>query len=61
MGVLAGLVLVGLVWLPQFPASKECRGGAFSSDFSAGFDVRRCDVVVRRFGREIGLRFAAPR
>jgi hypothetical protein len=36
--------------LAQFDASKECRGGAFSAGFSGGFDVRRCDLVLKRFG-----------
>jgi hypothetical protein len=56
--------LVRVGWIPalvfalsgdvmQFEASRECRGGAFSSGFSAGFDVRRCNVVVRRFGDDL--------
>jgi hypothetical protein len=50
VGLLAGLVAAAVIWLPQFSASKECRGGAFGSGFSAGFDVKRCELVVRRFG-----------
>jgi hypothetical protein len=49
VGLLAGLVLAAVIWLPQFSASKECRGGAFGSGFGAGFDVKRCEFVVRRF------------
>jgi hypothetical protein len=61
----AGLVLGALVValsadVMQFEASKECRG-AFSSGFGGGFDVRRCDVVIRWFGRDIGLHFPLPR
>ena len=51
-GVVA-LALVAYLVLAQFDAAKECRGGGFSAGFSRGFDVRRCDVVVRRYGREI--------
>jgi hypothetical protein len=61
----AGLMLGALVFalsgdVVQFEASKECRGGAFSAGFSRGFDVRRCDLVIRRFGRDIGLHFPLP-
>jgi hypothetical protein len=45
----------------QFEASKECRGGAFSSGFSRGFDVRRCDLVVKRFGVDTGFHIPLPR
>jgi hypothetical protein len=55
--VRAGL-MVALVYavsgdVAQFGASKEC-GGAFSSAFSSGFDVRHCDLVIKRFGDEVG-------
>jgi hypothetical protein len=53
-GVMSALVLALYVALAQFSASRECRGGAFSSAFSRGFDVRRCDLVISRFGSEIG-------
>jgi len=48
-GLLAGLVVAAMIWLLQFSASKECRGGAFSADFP----VSRCGVVVRRLGNEV--------
>jgi hypothetical protein len=55
LSVLIGLALVAaaVVALPQFSASKECKGGAFSSGFSAGFDIKRCEIVVRRLGEEL--------
>jgi hypothetical protein len=53
VGLLAGLVIAAVIWLPQISASKECRGGAFSPG-----DVKRCDVVVRRLGDEV---FRLPR
>jgi len=37
-------------------ASKECRRGAFSSEFSPGFDVRRCALIVKMLGEDT-LRF----
>jgi hypothetical protein len=60
----AGLVLSALVFalsgdVVQFEASKECRG-AFSSGFGGGFDMRRCDVVVRRIGGDAGVRIPLP-
>jgi hypothetical protein len=58
--VLGALVLALSVDVRQFEASKECRG-AFSSGFGGGFDVRRCDLVIRSFGRDIGLHFPLPR
>jgi hypothetical protein len=52
-GVMSGLAFALYIVVAQFSASKECRGGAFSAAFSRDFDVRRCDLVVRRFGHEI--------
>jgi hypothetical protein len=60
-GLMCGLVGALYLVLVQFEASKECRGGAFSAGFSRGFDVRRCDLVIRRFGQDIGVRFPLPR
>jgi hypothetical protein len=37
----------------QFEASKECRGGTFSSGFSILALMGGCDVVARRFGDEL--------
>jgi hypothetical protein len=47
------LVVAAMIWLPQFSASKECRGGDFSAGFSSDFPVSRFDVVVRRLGNEV--------
>jgi hypothetical protein len=55
-----GLVLAVYLVLVQFEAKRECRGGAFSAGFGRGFDVQRGDVVIRRFGLEIG-RVQLPR
>ena len=52
-GVALTLALAAYLVLAQFDAAKECRGGGFSAGFSRGFDVERCDLVVRRFGHEI--------
>ena len=59
-GVMSGMVFGLYIVLAQFSASKECHGGAFSAAFSKGFDVRGCDLVVRRFGRDIGIRISLP-
>jgi hypothetical protein len=59
-GVMSGVAFALYIVLAQFSASKECRGGAFSAAFSRDFDVRRCDLVVKRFGRDIGLRISLP-
>jgi hypothetical protein len=37
-------------------AARECQGGAFSSAFGKGFDVRRCDLVISVGG----LKLRAP-
>jgi hypothetical protein len=60
VGLMSGVVVALYVVLAQFSASKECRDGGFSAGFSRGFDVRRCDLVVRRVGRDIGLSIPLP-
>lgn len=54
VGLLSALAVDVCLVLAQYDVAWECRGGAFSSGFSHGFDVRRCDVVIRRFGRKFG-------
>jgi hypothetical protein len=55
LGAIFGVVFVvaAVIALPQFSASRECQGGAFSSGLSSGFEVRRCAVVVKRFGDDL--------
>jgi hypothetical protein len=69
VGVTRRLVLVGLIQafavalaatVHQLDVSKQCRGGAFSSAFASGFDVRRCDLVVRKIGSDAELRIPLP-
>jgi hypothetical protein len=55
------LVVTLYLALAGIEVSKECRGGDFSSGFSRGFDVARCDLVVRRFGRDTGVHVPLPR
>lgn len=50
-GLIPALALVVALWSTE--TKRECRGGAFSSGFSASFDVRKCDLVVRTGGDEI--------
>jgi len=59
-GLIPSLVLTLYLVLVQFEASKECRGGAFSAGFGGGFDVHRCDLVVRRIGSDRGLCIPLP-
>jgi hypothetical protein len=55
---------VRAVWIPalvfalswdvaQFEALRDCRGGAFGGGFSSGFDVRHCEIVLRRLGEKL--------
>lgn len=46
LGALAALTYAVSATGQQFERSKECRGG-FSAAFSAGFQHRRCDIVIR--------------
>jgi hypothetical protein len=71
VGVTRRLILLGLIpsfaaavvvaahWL--YEAKKECAGGAFSSAFSSGFDVRHCDLVVKRVSGDEIVRIPLPR
>ena len=59
-GLIPSLVHTLYLVLVQFEASKECRGGAFSGGFGGGFDVHRCDFVVRRISSDRGLRIPLP-
>jgi hypothetical protein len=43
-----------------FDASKECRGGAFSSGFSRGFDLRRCNLTVKAIGADLKISVPLP-
>ena len=52
--LMAAIVLALSADVIQFEASKECRGG-FSAGFGSGFDVHRCDLVVRRIGGDTGV------
>jgi hypothetical protein len=61
--VRAGLISAFVVALAsdvqQIEGSKECRG-AFSTGFSNGFDLLRCDLVLRKTGNEL-IRVPLPR
>jgi hypothetical protein len=61
---LAGLVPALIAALatdrPKIDISKECHGGAFSSAFGSGFDVQRCDLVVKKIGSPVELRVRLP-
>jgi len=42
------LALVGAVAATsiQVQINRDCKGGAFSSDFSSDFDIRRCGINI---------------
>ena len=42
-----------------FDASRECRG-AFSSAFSSGFDVHRCNLTIEAVGTDFKFRVPLP-
>jgi hypothetical protein len=60
-GLMAALALTSVLAAMQFDVSKECAGGAFSSAFSSGFDVRHCDMVVKRIGGDEIVKIPLPR
>jgi hypothetical protein len=53
-GSLPALVFTIVRTAQPFEIKKECKG-AFNSAFSSGFDIRRCDLVIRHVptGREM--------
>jgi hypothetical protein len=59
LGLLPALViaLAVLIWL--FEASRDCRG-SLSAGFSNGFDLYRCDLVVRKIGSDLKIRVPLP-
>jgi hypothetical protein len=58
-GLLAALAFALAADAQLFEASKDCRG-SFSRDFSNGFDLYRCDLVVRKIGSEFEIRVPLP-
>jgi hypothetical protein len=56
-GLLPALAVALAADTQLFDASKECKG-AFSSAFSAGFDVHRCKIAVRAIGAD--FKFSIP-
>ena len=58
-GFIAALIVIAAAGL-EFDVSKECRAGAFGAGFSNGFDVRRCDLVVKGTGVDAEIRIPLP-
>jgi hypothetical protein len=55
-GLMAALVFALSTDVRQFEVSKEC-SGAFSSGFSRrDFDVHHCDLALKRWGEDTGVR-----
>jgi hypothetical protein len=47
LGLMSALVIAATVAaMETFKASRKCHG-AFSRGFSAGFDIYRCDLIIR--------------
>jgi hypothetical protein len=55
VGLIPALMFAVSAEVIQLEASKKCRGD-FSSDFSRDFNLRRCDVVLKRVGGDLELR-----
>src|SRR5262245_19217424 len=48
LGLIAALVIAAVVAVIEtIDVSRRCEGGAFSSGFSAGFQTRRCEIIIR--------------
>lgn len=60
LGLVVALVCPLAADLPQFSADRECRDGEFGSGFGSGFDIKRCDIVIRRNGGDVVLRARLP-
>ena len=43
-----------------FDASRDCRGGAFSSGLSRGFDVQRCSLTLKAVGADFKISVPLP-
>jgi hypothetical protein len=54
-----GIVLALALTAIQLDVSRACRG-AFSRGFSSGFDVYRCELVVRKIGTNTQFRIPLP-
>jgi hypothetical protein len=49
-GLLLALVVALAIGLNYISAERKCRGGAFSAGFGSGFNVKRCDLVIKGGG-----------
>jgi hypothetical protein len=58
-GLICAFVLALVLTAIQLDVSRDCRGG-FSRGFSSGFDVYRCELVVRKIGTNAQFRIPLP-
>ncbi len=58
-GLMTALVFALYADVPQFEASRECRGGAFSAGRMASM-CAAANLVVRRIGSDLGVRVPLP-
>jgi hypothetical protein len=56
-GLIAAFVLAAVLAMSPYEASKECKGGAFSTAFGSAFEAQSCDVVFKfgSAGREVRI------
>jgi hypothetical protein len=58
-GLVCAFALALALTTIQLDVSRNCRGG-FSRGFSNGFDVYRCELVVRKIGTNSQFRIPLP-
>ena len=58
-GAIPILVAVLAIGFAYFTVKKKC-SGAFSHAFSNAFDVKHCDLVIRKNGGDVVLRARLP-
>jgi hypothetical protein len=58
-GLICAFVLALVLTAIQLDVSRDCRGG-FSRGFNSGFDVYRCELVVRKIGTNAQFRIPLP-
>lgn len=57
--VIGALVVAAVVAIMDtIDVSRRCQGGGFSSGFSAGFQTRRCEIIIRLV--KIGIEAMIP-
>jgi hypothetical protein len=58
-GLVCAFALALALTAIQLDVSRDCRGG-FSRGFSSGFDIYRCELLVRKIGTNAQFRIPLP-